>query len=349
MSRVPLAFTIGLVLAGPAIAAEEQSVLVRTLQPREDSLHDIVTAYGTAGPALDSSMTISRQSPGRITRFLVTAGEAVEAGQPLLDFAVSQSALGNYRQAETALATAKIDRTRVQQLVGQQLATKDQLTQADKAIADAQTSLDTLRRSGADKADVVIDAPFSGVVTTIPVAQGDTIAQGAPMMTLMRADGLVVSVGIEPSQRLRVKRGAPVRLDPLTSGGAGADGTISRIDGLLNARTHLVDADVATKAALLPGAAFRASITVGRFTGIVVPRDAVLTDATGTHLFQVEDGKAHRVAVTILGSAGLQSVVSGPIQPSEPIVVQGDYQLTDGMAVRVDTMAPPSTIDTSRQ
>lgn len=318
----------------PSSAAEEGSVLVTTIMPRKGSLPDIVTAYGTAGPAVDSSMTISLQSQGRVLRFDVTPGEAVKAGQPLLKFGVSESALGSYRQAEIALQTAKVERFRIAQLLKQQFATKDQLTQADKAIADAQTTLDTLKKSGSDQPDLTIKAPFDGVVSTIPVAQGDTIATGAPMMTLMRGDGLVVRVGIEPAQRFRMKRGDPVMLQPMTSGGAPALGTLIRIDGLLNPKTHLIDADVATPAHLLPGAAFKAQITVGHFDGFVVPRDAVLSDAEGAYVFQIGDGKAHRVAVTIVGSAGDQTAVAGVIDPAKPIVLQGNYQLEDGMEVR---------------
>ena len=74
----------------PASAAEEGSVLVTTMAPRQGSLPDIITAYGTAGPALNGSMTISLQSQGRVLQFDVTPGEAVKAGQPLLEFGVSE-------------------------------------------------------------------------------------------------------------------------------------------------------------------------------------------------------------------------------------------------------------------
>ncbi len=319
----------------PASAAEGGSVLVTTMAPRQGSLPDIVTAYGTARPALDSSMTISLQSQGRVLRFDVTPGEAVKAGQQLLEFGVSESALGSYRQAETALQTAKIERARIAQLLKLQLATKDQLTLADKAIADAQTTLDTLKKSGSGQPSLTIKAPFDGVVSAIPVAQGDTIAPGAPMITLMRVDGLVVSVGIEPAQRFHMKPGNPVTLQPLTSGGAPAPGTLVRIDGLLNPKTHLIDADVAASARLLPGAAFMAQITVGQFDGFIVPRDVVLSDAEGAYLFQTDGGKAHRVAVTIIGSTGDQTAVTGAIDPAKPIVLQGNYQIEDGMKVRL--------------
>lgn len=349
MIRVRSTLAAILLLSHAAKAAEDAgSVLVETIPSHLGSLPDIVTAYGTAGPALDGSMTISLQSQGRIDRFLVTPGEAVRAGEPLLQFELSQSALGSFEQARTALATARLDRSRIQDLVQQKLATKDQLTQATKAVTDAQINLDTLVRSGSNQPRVTIKAPFDGVVSTIPVAQGDTIAPGATMMTMIRADGLVVNVGVEPSQRLRLHPGDAVALEDLTTRQPLAAGRLARIDGLINPKTRLVDADIATGAALLPGAAFRADITVGAFKGYVVPRDAVLGEGEDVAIYQVAGGTAHRVAVTIVGSTAEQSVVTGAIDPRRPIVVKGNYQLSDGMAVRVaDTAAPPATTASS--
>jgi hypothetical protein len=45
-----LALLVALALM-PASAAEQGSVLVTIMMPRKGSLPDIVTAYGTAGPA----------------------------------------------------------------------------------------------------------------------------------------------------------------------------------------------------------------------------------------------------------------------------------------------------------
>jgi membrane fusion protein, multidrug efflux system len=162
------------------------------------------------------------------------------------------------------------------------------------------------------------------------------------MVTLMRVDQLVVRVGIEPVQGFRIKRGDPVLLQPVTSGGAPVSGTLIRVEGLLSPKTHLIDADVAMSARLLPGAAFEAQITVGHFEGFVVPREAVLRDAKGAYVFQIGDYKAHRVDVTIAGSAGDQTAVNGPIEPEKRIVLQGNYQLENGMNVRLSDMEMPA-------
>jgi membrane fusion protein, multidrug efflux system len=66
----------------------------------------------------------------------------------------------------------------------------------------------------------------------------------------------------------------------------------------------------------------------------LTPREAVLTDANGPYVFQIAAGKAKRLAVTIVGEAGDKTVITGPLDPTRKIVVTGNYELSDGMAVR---------------
>jgi hypothetical protein len=60
----------------------------------------------------------------------------------------------------------------------------------------------------------------------------------------------------------------------------------------------------------------------------------VLIDRDGAYVFQVAKGAAVRVAVKLLGSDDTTSVVDGRVDPGRPLVTQGNYQLSDGMAVR---------------
>ncbi len=327
-------------LTGAACADEPATVAVQTQIPRQGNVPDLITAYGSAAPALDGGMTLSLQQDGRVLGIVVTPGERVRAGQRLLDFAASAAAVAAYQQAVSGLTAARQQRMHAAQLLGQQLATRDQLAQADKAVADAQATLDALRRDDGDRPSRTLTAPFDGIIATIPVAQGDRVPSGGALMTITRLDGLVVTVGVEPSVRPRVRSGESVHLQPLSDGPA-LDGQILRVDAILNPRTRLVDADVSVPAGMvIVGEAFRADITVGELTGWIVPHDAVLSDAKGSYLFQVADGKAVRVAVQPAGSAGPDDVIQGALDPKLPLVVAGNYQLTDNTPVRTGEAKP---------
>lgn len=332
--RAALLSAFLLLNVGAAWAEEPASVLVKTEAPRQGHVPDVLVSYGTAAPALDGGMTLSLPQEGRVLGIAVTPGEQVRKGDKLITFGASATVSSNYQQAVSGLTLARTQRAHTAQLLSQQLATRDQLAQADKALADAQSALDALRREGAGQSTQTLAAPFDGIVASIPVALGDRVQPNAPLLTLTRLDGLVVTAGIEPAERGRVSTGQPVQLQPL-DGGAALTGYVLRVDGILNPKTRMVDADIALPVgAALSGQAFRAAITVGQFTGWLVPHAAVLSDDKGAYVFQVDAGKAIRVAVDVTGSAGDTDVLAGPLDPARKLVVDGNYQLDDGAAVR---------------
>ncbi len=63
------------------------------------------------------------------------------------------------------------------------------------------------------------------------------------------------------------------------------------------------------------------------------PRDAVLHDDAGSHIFQVSDGRAKRIAVKTGLETSKVTEISGPLDSSLPVVTRGNYELVDGMEV----------------
>jgi membrane fusion protein (multidrug efflux system) len=65
-----------------------------------------------------------------------------------------------------------------------------------------------------------------------------------------------------------------------------------------------------------------------------VPRSAVLGDAPDACVYIVQDGKARRVPVQTGAEADDLIEVSGAVSAGDIVVVSGNYELNDGMAVR---------------
>jgi membrane fusion protein (multidrug efflux system) len=321
--------------------ASAPSVLVATVPALPGDVPEILTAYGSAEPAPNGTSSISLLRSGQVVALHVSAGQAVRNGDPLLEFGADPAALATYEQAVSTLEAAKRDREQTAALVGQQLATRAQLAHADKAVADARSALDALDRAGGGKRSETIRAPFDAVVASVAVAQGDRLQAAAPMLQLIRLDRLVVAVGIDPAQRGKVAVGAPAHLEPLDGESEALGGTVASVAGAVDAKTRLIECLIQPATGqLLPGAAYRVGIEVGRYSGWLVPREAVLLDDEGAHLFQVKGGKAVQVPVRLIGQSGEESVVDGAIDPAAPIVASGSYQLTDGAVIRLQ---PPET------
>ena len=330
-----------LAAAGHAQAEHAGAAQVTIVSVHQGSLPEIVTAYGTASPALEGGNAVSLPQDGRVAAILVTPGDRVHAGDRLMEFDLAAAGVSTYQQALSALNLTQAERAHTARLLAQKLATRDQLAQAEKAYLDAKASLDALRRQGADRPRTEVTAPYDGVINTIPVAQGDRVAAGAPLMTLTRldgrgVDGLVVTVGVEPALHARVQSGQNVVLHR-PGGGPDVTGHVVRVDGVVNVKTRLVDVDIGVPPnAVLSGEVFAADITLGDLHGWIVPHDAVLSDDHGDYLFQVKAGKAVRVDVHTLGGQADQDAVNGHLDAALPVVTKGATQLADGDPVGAD-------------
>ncbi len=258
-------------------AADSPSVQVQTVAFKQQTMTDTVSGYGMVSPDTRALHTPSLPRAGQIVALLVSAGQVVKKGMPLLEFGTSAESTLSYQQARQAVDFAKSEVARVGELASQQLATQSQLANARKTLADAEAALRTQEKIGANRTSERLVAPFDGVVMAIQAAQGDRVAAGAPVMQLARAGGQRVLVGVEPDEVARVRPGMSVSIAPVFGVGHQSMGRVTQVFGMVNPQTQFVDVLVQLPdAALIPGTRVHAEIQVDQQTGWTVPRSAVL-------------------------------------------------------------------------
>jgi RND family efflux transporter MFP subunit len=312
------------------------SVLVRTVPLQQQSMSEVLTAFGQVMTGLDVAISFPRA--GQVSRLLVIPGQRVVRGTPLVTLTSDPNARLAYSQASNAVDFAQGELRRVQALFALQLATQSQVDAASRALRDAQAMLMTQRQLGGATGSATVFAPFEGVVDSVSVSQGDRIQPGAVIMQLGHTDVLRVRLGIEPTDSPLLRVGMPVTLSALDDSSRNVSVAITESQGLVDPKTQLVDAVAMVPASrasfFVVGMHVKATIEVGQHSSFAVPRAAVLTDTTGAYVFQVMGGKARRVNVTAgIESQGMISI-AGPVDPKLPIVVLGNYELQDGMQVR---------------
>ena len=114
--------------------------------------------------------------------------------------------------------------------------------------------------------------------------------------------------------------------------------TVREVGRALDATTGAIE----VRAAVPPGGRFllgehvRATIELQRKTALVVPRQALLPENGRQVLFTIKAGRAVRHEVQPGLTAGnLVEVRSAELQAGDQVVTLGNYELTDGAAVRV--------------
>ncbi len=221
-------------------------------------------------------------------------------------------------------------------MVSGHLATEEQLLQAQKDEADARSTLATLLAQGANGAHTVA-APFAGVVTAVDAVQGAIVSEGDGLVQLAQPGAFEVEAGVVPSDAVAINVGDPVELTPL-GGGEPLEGKVIFRGALVDSSDGFVPVEVSVPAGqAMLGEMFRVDITAGTVRGFIVPHAAVLIDDSGnSYVIQAHDMIAKQIPVQVLDENNGEDVVSGPLDAHAPVVLAGNYQLDDGMSIRVD-------------
>ena len=322
--------------AGRVAAADSQpSVLVQLAKLEPGSLPQIVRAYGSIQPSAGAKQTIMAPVSAQVDAVYVRAGAAVGKGAALLRLAPSPATAAAYDQAQSALRAASQLVAGTSKLVEGHLATRQQLVDAEKSQSDARSALVALQAQGADRPHI-LRAPHRAIVTGLSTSPGALVSLGAALLDLARPNGLVLMAGAVPAQAAGVKPGDAAAITPL-GGRSTYAGKIVSAAAVVDPASGLVPIEIALPPGKwLPGEMAEAAITTGQLKGYVVPRQALLVDDTGaTYVVQAVNRTARKVAVRLLGAEGDRAVIAGPLDAAAPLVLAGNYQLENGMKVRV--------------
>jgi RND family efflux transporter MFP subunit len=333
---------IGAAVALPLARADDaadsnsnSSVLVTVMRLQEGSLPDVIVAYGTVEPSAAGHKTVMAPVAAVVAQIDVRLGEEVAAGAPLIRLAPSPATTASFSQAKSAASVAERLVVSTRKLVAGHLATAQQLADAEKSESDARSQLQALDAVGAGGAHV-IRAPFRAIVTTLSTTPGSIVAEGAALLDLAAPQNLVLNAGVVPAQAAAIHANDSAAVQ-LVGGARSVPAKVLVRGAAAEADTGLVPVAIALPPdGFMPGEMAQATITTGELRGYVVPHAAILANDSGEpYVVQAVNGVAHKVPVQVLVAHGDQDVISGKLDPREPLVLSGNYQLDDGMKVRL--------------
>lgn len=292
---------------------------------------------------------VAAEVDGRVAQILFTPGEAVKAGQLLvqLNDAPEQGELARL-QAQARNARALLDRTR--RLVPLQAATREQL---DQAVADHEQAAADVRRVQALIDQKRIKAPFDGVLGVRRVNLGQFARAGDPLVSLTDASSLYANLTL-PEQALGALRvGQPVAVTVDAHAGREFPGKVTTVEPQVDpgTRTVRVQALLANPDGAL-SAGMYAQGRIGlpdRPDVITVPETAVSYSAYGDSVYVVTPPEAAAAAPTVRQAYVKTGerlrgrvVVTEGLKAGDRVVTSGQLRLHNGAAVEIlpdDTVA----------
>lgn len=384
--RLALGLAAGLLVAlGIAGALWWQSgaraVPVRTVAARE-----LAAANGGERTLLNASgyvvarrqATVSAKLTGKIAEVLVDEGMRVQAGQVLarldasnleaslkLAEAQAQAAQAALAETQVRLELAEREWRRIQELADTGVASEADLDQARAEVNSLRARLERQRAEVAvgerqvavllqQLEDLVIRAPFDGVVTTKDAQPGEMVSPVSAgggftrtgICTIVDMTSLEIEVDVNESFINRVQPGQPVEavLDAYPDWKMPARvkaiiPTADRQKATVKVRVSLEALDPRILPQMGVKVAFRDTVTVAAGKPLVtVPKDAVQTEQGRSVVWVVSQGRAERRAVTLGERRNDELTVLAGLAVGERVATSNLQALSDG--ARVKELAP---------
>jgi membrane fusion protein (multidrug efflux system) len=342
----------GAAVPGPGGAAGGRDQTL-TLAPtdvavaRATGIIDGIPITGNLRPI--ETVTVRARLEGDLQGVYVREGDRVRAGQLLARFeaveqqSTLQSANADKAAAEGDLATAEWNLRQSEDLFKAGAIAEGELRVARNAVSTARARLAAanarLRSSSTSARDTRVLAPTSGTIEKRFVENGEHVANGAQMFSLVRNDVLELAAAVPERLAGNVATGQSVRF---LANGLPFEGRVARISPTVDplSRSVTVYVQVPNGSGALKGGTFASGTLLARniAQAITVPISAIRQTVGARQIvYRVENGTLDTASVTVGvkdDRAGVAEIVSG-VAAGDTVVSGNVGSLGRGMKVQI--------------
>ena len=304
-------------------------------------------------------VTVRSRVDGQIVKVSFEEGQEVKAGDPLFQIdprpfqATLDQATANKQRDEAQLAGAQADLDRYGKLVGQGFQSRQSYDQQKAtvealkgSIAADQAAIETakLNLGFAD-----IRAPIGGRTGSRQVDPGNLVqvGQNTALVSITQVKPIFVNFTV-PQDQTDTIRTNQAREPLVVVAYAGDDktelsrGTVTLIENQIDSATGTLKLKGTFGNAderLWPGEFVNVRLILAtRKSSITVPQRTVMQGANDSYVYVVKaDSTVERRAVQVAAAQDGVAVIEKGLAVGEKVVVDGQYRLTNGARVKVDT------------
>ena len=248
--------------------------------------------------------TLSAQASGRITQWLVKAGDRVKSGQLLavIDDRVSQAGLSQ-AQAQVAQADAQLTQAQAQFARTQDLHAKGFVSKAALDVAESQYKSAQAGSSGAQAGKTQsqlaqgftrLTAPYDGWVLTTHAEAGDLAMPGAPLVTVYAPQPMRTVTHVPASRQAAVSQATQVevRLPDGQWVTPVAKATVPAADPVSQTVEWRLEMPAMAMAGMVPGQQVQVRFASAQAQRLMVPAQAVFRRGELSAVYVVREAPA---------------------------------------------------------
>jgi len=320
---------------GEEAAAYLVPVSVKTMEPQPFEHYIEITGKLEA----EEDAFISPEMNGQIDKIYVREGQYANKGQLLLSLntSITESSI---QEVKTGLELANKFYEKQEELWEQKIGSEMQYLEAKNAKEQSEARLATLEAQ-LDMARV--KAPFSGVVETIMLKEGELAAPGMQIIQMVSLNNLKLYGNISERYMTSINKGDMVIVTFPDVEGFNVEVPIHRVGNVIDnaSRTFRIEMKINNRQkALKPN--MYSTIQVNDFktaSTFVVPSVAIKQDIKGNYLYVASQEEGELKARKRYVETGLsykdQTMIREGVSQGEEVIVKGFAQVSDGVNISV--------------
>lgn len=318
------------------IAFAEQKVEAYPVRIEEIKSGTMTSKLEVAGIlSATQDLMLMAETQGRVETIFKKEGDWVKKGEAVAQVndelmrAELMVTEANYEKAKKDLGRANTlndgGAITQQQLEGLQLnekAAKAKYTVSKKRVADAQ-----------------IKAPISGYINRLFLKEGGMIGAGVPACELVNIRSLKMAIKADEMDIVKIYNGQKVTVEVDALSNIALEGTVvsigAKADYALQYGVEILiseNPEEQLKAGMVAKAVFDFN---DEKPGVIIPRDALVGSIKDPQVYIMHENKAVLRAITLAQSNDEQLKVSHGISEGEQLIIAGQFNLRDGVNVKV--------------
>ena len=314
-------------------AATAQGLGMRLARVERGRLAAALTVTGSVDFNLRDTAVVQSRAAGFVERVYGRAqGDIIGIGAPLADVLIPEwaGAQGEYlavrRIGNPTLTAAARARLRL-------------LGMPDAAIA-------AVERSGQPRSVTVITAPRGGVITTLDVRQGMTLAAGQTLAQIAGLDRVWLDAAVPDTSIAAVRTGQTVSATFTSLPGERFTGRVAALLPTTQAESRTTTARIElanNRLRLRPGMFASVTLATSDRTVLLVPSEAVIRTGTRILVMRARTGGRYQPTEISIGSegGGMTEVLAG-LAEGDKVVASGQFLLDSEASLSGIVAASPN-------
>ncbi len=312
----------------------------------------VVSAMDNVEPLRFAGVVRSRQRAGLtfqvggvLSSRSAEVGQDVQAGQVLATLynpelePVRDAAQARVRELQAQAEQARRDVERARQLYDKGVVPasehEQQKARLDALLAGVSSARAAAQQASRMQGESQLKAPFDGSVEAVLVEPGEYVGAGQPVLRIAAAEGYEVEIKAPAAMLDDLATGDAINVWR-SAGGAPLAGRVVDIGKGVSSGALYPLIVALPPESVRSGDAVEVGLQRRRSGAYAVPLASVMRSAEGTAVFQVVDGRALRVPVTVDSVQGEAAVLeTSSLAEGDQVVYAGLTRLADGDAVEL--------------